>query len=88
VISREIGCIYVPVGSQCAVYAIRTDFGKQSKRLKIYSFKGYKMKKFFLLFLALGAVAFAGEGESMINRYGSHSCCNNRWYCKKPRSRR
>lgn len=27
------------------------------------------MKKFFLLFLALGAVAFAGEGESMIKAY-------------------
>ena len=33
--------------------------------------KGTKMKKFFLLFLALGAVAFAGEagGESMIKAY-------------------
>ena len=27
------------------------------------------MKKFFLLFLALGAFAFAGEGESMIKAY-------------------
>jgi len=27
------------------------------------------MKKFFLLFLALGAVAFAGEGEDMIKAY-------------------
>ena len=27
------------------------------------------MKKFFLLFLALSAVAFAGEGESMIKAY-------------------
>jgi F-type H+-transporting ATPase subunit c len=42
---------------------------KQSKGLKTYLFKGYKMKKFFLLFLALGAVAFAGEGESMIKAY-------------------
>jgi F0F1-type ATP synthase membrane subunit c/vacuolar-type H+-ATPase subunit K len=31
--------------------------------------KGYNMKKFFLLFLALGAFAFAGEGESMIKAY-------------------
>ena len=27
------------------------------------------MKKFFALFLALGAAAFAGEGESMIQAY-------------------
>jgi F-type H+-transporting ATPase subunit c len=46
------------------VYAIRTD-------LKYITFKGYKMNKFFLLFLALGAVAFAGEadGQSMIKAY-------------------
>ncbi len=39
--------------------------------LTLLKFKDIKMKKFFLLFLALGAVAFAGEadGESMIKAY-------------------
>jgi len=38
-----------------------------------HKIKGYKMKKFFLLFLALGAVAFAAEadGESMIKAYST-----------------
>ena len=46
-------------------------FEDSQRGLKTYKFKGYKMKKFFLLFLALGAVAFAGEadGESMIKAY-------------------
>jgi F-type H+-transporting ATPase subunit c len=38
--------------------------------LKPINFKDLNMKKFFLLFLALGAVAFAdGDGESMIKAY-------------------
>ena len=38
--------------------------------LKPNNLKDINMKKFFLLFLALGAVAFAGEdGESMIKAY-------------------
>jgi len=38
--------------------------------LNPFNFKDINMKKFFLLFLALGAVAFAGEdGESMIKAY-------------------
>ncbi len=36
---------------------------------KLITIEGYTMKKFFLLFLALSAVAFAGEGESMIKAY-------------------
>ena len=46
-------------------------FEDSQRGLKTHKFKGYKMKKFFLLFLALGAVAFAGEadGESMIKAY-------------------
>jgi len=36
--------------------------------LKAQQFKDLKMKKFFLLFLALGAVAFAGESE-MVQAY-------------------
>jgi F-type H+-transporting ATPase subunit c len=39
------------------------------KRLKTYLIEGINMKKFFLLFLALGAAAFAGEGESMVQAY-------------------
>jgi F-type H+-transporting ATPase subunit c len=37
--------------------------------LKSTNLKEFNMKKFFLLFLALGAAAFAGEGESMIKAY-------------------
>jgi F-type H+-transporting ATPase subunit c len=37
--------------------------------LTLLNNKDIEMKKFFLLFLALGAVAFAGEGESMIKAY-------------------
>jgi F-type H+-transporting ATPase subunit c len=46
-------------------------FEDSQRGLKTHKFKGYIMKKFFLLFLALGAVAFAGEadGESMIKAY-------------------
>ncbi len=68
-ISREIQAFMFGLLCRRHGYAIRTDFEQQSKRLKIYLLKGYEMKKFFLLFLALGAVAFAGEGESMIKAY-------------------
>ncbi len=52
------------------VYAIRTDPKDKSQRtLNSQNIEGYKMKKFFLLFLALGAAAFAGEGESMVQAY-------------------
>ena len=52
------------------VYAIRTDLMNSRRDSNSINLKDFKMKKFFLLFLALGAVAFAGEnGESMIKAY-------------------
>jgi len=69
VISREIGRIYVSVGS---LYCLRYPNRLQNSRrdLNSMNLKDIKMKKFFLLFLALGAVAMAGEnGESMIKAY-------------------
>ena len=68
-LSRETVCIYVAVGSRDTVYASRTDFTDSQRDLKPIKFEGNKMKKFFVLFLALGAAAFAGEGDSMIQAY-------------------
>ena len=45
-------------------------FRTVKRDLKPIKYKDIKMKKFFLLFLALGAVAFAdADGESMIKAY-------------------
>ena len=61
--------MFILLYSQGYGYASRTDFKNSRRDLNSTKFKGYKMKKFFLLFLALGAVAFAGEGEEMIKAY-------------------
>ncbi len=42
--------------------------GRRDRKPKLKN-KGNFMKKFFALFLALGAFALAGEGESMIQAY-------------------
>ncbi len=44
-------------------------FKRWSKGPKTNIIKGFFMKKFFALFFVLGAFAFAGEGESMIQAY-------------------
>lgn len=74
VISRETVGIYVAVGRSDAdlfTQAERTS-GRWSTGPKAEKFrtKGNFMKKFFALFLALGAFALAGEeGQSMIQAY-------------------